>query len=228
MPINRAFQRLKKPRKDGFHIRLSYKREKIKMSYIIKSADELKDPFLCYCVFRKFIEEAGEDYIDYNESIINSIPFIFWLRGRNDINNEQLETFLSNQYKICLQDVLKDEVLFPNTYGYSFLSDIKAYTLLAEYMCQLKEFRTRLWNSVNDEATNFENESFYKDSNDNSLACIIEENELNDTGYSYKDVLDMPIHKMWELSYKNQFNIGIKMTIRDADIETKSEYGYNH
>lgn len=198
------------------------------MSYIIKSADELKDPFLCYCVFRKFIEEAGEDYIDYNESIINSIPFIFWLRGRNDINNEQLETFLSNQYKICLQDVLKDEVLFSNTYGDSFLSDIKAYTLLAEYMCQLKEFRTRLWNSVNDEATNFENESFYKDSNDNSLACIIEENELNDTGYSYKDVLDMPIHKMWKLSYKNQFNIGIKMTIRDADIETKSEYGYNH
>lgn len=198
------------------------------MSYIIKSADELKDPFLCYCVFRKFIEEAGEDYIDYNESIINSIPFIFWLRGRNDINNEQLETFLSNQYKICLQDVLKDEELFPNTYGASFLSDIKAYTLLAEYMCQLKEFRTRLWNSVNDEATNFENESFYKDSNDNSLACIIEENELNDTGYSYKDVLDMPVHKMCELSYKNQFNIGIKMTIRDADIETKSEYGYNH
>lgn len=198
------------------------------MSYIIKSTDELKDPFLCYCVFRKFIEEAGEDYIDYNESIINSIPFIFWLRGRNDINNEQLETFLSNQYKICLQDVLKDEELFPNTYGDSFLSDIKAYTLLAEYMCQLKEFRTRLWNSVNDEATNFENESFYKDSNDNSLACIIEENELNDTGYSYKDVLDMPVHKMWELSYKNQFNIGIKITIRDADIETKSEYGYNH
>lgn len=198
------------------------------MSYIIKSADELKDPFLCYCVFRKFIEEAGEDYIDYNESIINSIPFIFWLRGRNDINNEQLETFLSNPFGICIQKVLKDEVLFPNTYGDSFLSNIKAYTLLAAYMCQLKEFRTRLWNSVNDEATNFENESFYKDSNNNSLACIIEENELNDTGYSYEDVLDMPIHKMWELSYKNQFNIGIKMTIRDADIETKFEYKYNH
>ncbi len=104
------------------------------MSYIIKSADELKDPFLCYCVFRKFIEEADEDYIDYNESIINSIPFIFWLRGRNDINNEQLETFLSNPFGICIQKVLKDEVLFPNTYGDSFLSNIKAYTLLAEYM----------------------------------------------------------------------------------------------
>ena len=190
------------------------------MSYIIKSAEELKDPFLCYCVFRKFMKEAGEDYIDYNDSIINSIPFIFWLRGRNDINNEQLETFLSSRYKISIQDVLKDEVLFPNTYGDSFLSDIKAYTLLAEYMCQLKEFRTRLWNSVNDEATNFENKSFYKDSNNNSLTCIVEENELNDTGYSYKDVLDMSIHKILELSYKNQFNIGIKMTIRDADIET--------
>lgn len=198
------------------------------MSYIIKSADELKDPFLCYCVFRKFMEEAGEDYIDYNESIINSIPFIFWLRGRNDINNEQLETFLSNPFGICIQKVLKDEVLFPNTYGDSFLSNIKAYTLLAEYMSQLKEFGTRLWNSVNDEATNFENESFYKDSNGNSLACVIEESELNDTGCSYEDVLDIPIHKMWELSYRDQFNIGIKMTIKDADIETNSEYRYNH
>lgn len=189
------------------------------MSYIIKSADELKDPFLCYCVFRKFIEEAGEDYIDYNESIINSIPFIFWLRGRNDINNEQLETLLSSQYEISVQDVLKDDLLFPNTYGDSFLSDIKAYTLLAEYMCQLKEFRTRLWNSVNDEATNFENETFYKDFNGNSLACIIEENELNDTGYSYEDVLNMPMQKFYKLSYKNQFSIGAKMSIKDADIE---------
>lgn len=189
------------------------------MPYIIKSAEELKNPFLCYCVFRKFTEEAGEDYIDYNDSIINSIPFIFWLRGRNDINNEQLETFLSSRYKISIQDVLKDEVLFPNTHGDSFLSDIKVYTLLAEYICQLKEFRMRLWNSVNDEATNFEDESFYKDSNNNSLACIIEENELNDTGYSYKDVLNMPMRELCKLSYKDQFNIGIKMSIKDADIE---------
>lgn len=27
MPINRAFQRLKKPRKDGFHVRHLYERE---------------------------------------------------------------------------------------------------------------------------------------------------------------------------------------------------------
>lgn len=31
------------------------------MSYIIKSPDELKDPFLCYCIFQRFMEEAGED-----------------------------------------------------------------------------------------------------------------------------------------------------------------------
>lgn len=189
------------------------------MSYIIESADELKDPFLCYCVFCKFMKEAGEDYIDYNESIINPTPFILWLRGRNDINNEQLETFISSEYGVSLQDVLKDDVLFPNTYGDSFLSNIKAYTLLAEYMCQLKEFRTRLWNSVNDEATNFENESFYKDSNGNSLACVIEDSELNDTGCSYEDVLNMKAPKIYELSYKDQFNIGVKMSIKDADIE---------
>lgn len=41
------------------------------MAYIIKSPDELKDPFLCYCIFEKFDQIAGEDYLDYNETIIN-------------------------------------------------------------------------------------------------------------------------------------------------------------
>lgn len=51
------------------------------MSYIIKSPDELKDPFLCYCIFQRFMEEAGEDYIDYNECIVNGTPLLFWMLG---------------------------------------------------------------------------------------------------------------------------------------------------
>jgi len=55
------------------------------MSYIIKSPDELKDPFLCYCVFHRFMEEAGEDYIDYNERIVNGTPLLFWMLGKGYI-----------------------------------------------------------------------------------------------------------------------------------------------
>lgn len=60
------------------------------MSYTIKSADELKNPFLCYCVFREFNKEINEDYIDIHYDIIDTIPFLFWLKGKNVITNEQL------------------------------------------------------------------------------------------------------------------------------------------
>lgn len=43
------------------------------MSYIIKSPDDLKDPFLCYCVFHRFMEEAGEDEKQWIEEIENII-----------------------------------------------------------------------------------------------------------------------------------------------------------
>lgn len=111
------------------------------MSYTIKSADELKNPFLCYCVFREFNKEINEDYIDIHYDIIDTIPFLFWLKGKNVITNEQLEKYLSINDSLYLKDILKDDKLFTNTCGMSYLSDIKTYTLLAEYMCQTKEFR---------------------------------------------------------------------------------------
>ena len=119
------------------------------MSYTIKSADELKNPFLCYCVFREFNKETNEDYIGIHYDIIDTIPFLFWLKGRNVITNEQLEKYLSINDILHLTDILKDDELFTNTCGTSYLSDIKTYTLLAEYMCQTKEFREKLWNSIN-------------------------------------------------------------------------------
>ena len=61
------------------------------MSYIIKSPEELKDPFLCYCVFQRFMEEAGEDYIDYNERIVNGTPLLFWMLGKGYISDKETE-----------------------------------------------------------------------------------------------------------------------------------------
>ena len=130
------------------------------MSYIIKSPDDLKDPFLCYCIFQGFMEVAEEDYIDYNELIIKPIPFVFWLKGRKEITNKQLEKLLKTKY---LEEVLQEEILFPNTYGESVISRSKAYVLLAEYVCQISEFRQRVWDSVNDKADGFEDDQFYKD-----------------------------------------------------------------
>ena len=185
------------------------------MSYIIKSPDELKDPFLCYCIFQRFMEEAGEDYIDYNESIVVPIPFVFWLKGRKEITNEQLEKLLKTKY---LGKVLEEEILFPNTYGEVAISQNKAYILLAEYMCQISEFRQRVWDSVNDKAHAFEDSQFYKDENGISLACIIDDEDIVETKqYNFDDLKNMTSYEFNKLSYKEQFNAVKKLSIEEAD-----------
>lgn len=189
------------------------------MSYIIKSPDELKDPFLCYCIFQGFMEAAEEDYIDYNELIVKPIPFIFWLKGRKEITNEQLEKLLKTKY---LEEVLEED-LFPNTYGEAAISQSKAYVLLAEYMCQISEFRQRVFDSVNDKAHAFEDSKFYKDENGISLACIIgDENMVENKLYSLKELKNMTVYEFDDLSYKDQFNAVRNLTIKEADgIEEK-------
>lgn len=185
------------------------------MSYIIESPDELKDPFLCYCIFQEFMETAEEDYIDYNGSIVAPIPFVFWLKGCNEITNEQLEKLLKTKY---LEEVLKEEILFPNTYGEAAVSQSKAYILLAEYMCQISEFRQRLWDSVNDKADGFENGQFYKDENGISLACIIDNEDMVETKqYNLDDLRNMTSYEFNKLSCKEQFNAVKKLSIEEVD-----------
>ena len=190
------------------------------MSYIIKSPDDLKDPFLCYCIFQGFMEVAEEDYIDYNELIVKPIPFVFWLKGRKEITNEQLEKLLKTKY---LEEVLQEEILFPNTYGESAISQSKAYALLAEYICQISEFRQRVWDSVNDKADGFEDDQFYTDKNGISLACIVDDEDMVENKlYSLKELKNMTVYEFDDLSYKDQFNAVRNLTIKEADgIEEK-------
>lgn len=185
------------------------------MSYIIKSPDDLKDPFLCYCIFQSFMEVAEEDYIDYNELIVKPIPFVFWLKGRKEITNEQLEKLLKTKY---LEEVLQEEMLFPNTYGESVISRSKAYVLLSEYVCQISEFRQRVWDSVNDKADRFEDDQFYKDEDGISLACIVNDEDMVETKqYNLNDLKNMTPYEFNKLSHKEQFNVVKKLSIEEAD-----------
>ena len=108
------------------------------MSYIIKSPDELKDPFLCYCVFHRFMEEAGEDYIDYNERIVNGTPLLFWMLGKGYISDKETEEVLkrSNGRYIYVSDILKDDAIFKESYGDTYIP-LKCYMiLLIQLMCR--------------------------------------------------------------------------------------------
>lgn len=190
------------------------------MSYIIKSPDDLKDPFLCYCVFQRFMEEAGEDYIDYNECIVNGTPLLFWMLGKGYISNKEIEEVLErrNGKYIYIQDVLQDDSIFKESCGDTSIGSVKSYSILAEYMCQIYEFRQRLYDSVNNNATGFENYEFYKDENGISLACIIsDENMIESKLYSLEELKNMTVYEFDNLSYKDQFNAVRNLTIQEAD-----------
>lgn len=187
------------------------------MSYIIKSPEELKDPFLCYCVFSRFMKEAGEDYIDYNEHIVNGTPLLFWMLGKGYISDKETEEVLnkSNGKYIYVSDILKDDIIFKESYGDTSIGSAKSYSILAEYMCQISEFRQRLYDSVNDNATGFMDEKFYKDENGISLACIIsDENMIESKLYSLKELKCMTVYEFDDLSYKDQFNAVRNLTIK--------------
>lgn len=193
------------------------------MSYIIKSPDELKDPFLCYCVFRRFIEESGEDYIDCNEGIIENnicgFSFLTWMLGKGYINGEVIDKVLKFGEVVDIQNILKDnKYIFKSSYGETVIGDAKAYSLLAEYVSQFSILRKYLYDSVNNEAYGFENNIFYTDENNVSLACIIsDENMIETKLYSLKELDNMTIYEFRHISYKDQFNAMKNITIEEAD-----------
>lgn len=78
--------------------------------WIIEGEEDLKDPFMCYCLMMKWTWEAEEDYIDQNESIVMPVPFIMWLNGRRYITNDQADELLHVEYLDLQKNVM---MIFP-------------------------------------------------------------------------------------------------------------------
>ncbi|MFQ8987404.1 MAG: hypothetical protein ACLR6T_01740, partial [Intestinibacter sp.] len=152
--------------------------------------------------------------------IVNGTPLLFWMLGKGYISDKETEEVLerSNGKYIYIQDVLKDDAIFKESFGGTAIGSAKSYSILAEYMCQISEFRQRLYDSVNNNATWFENHEFYKDENEISLACIIsDENMIESKLHSLEKLKCMTVYDFYDLSYKDQFNAVRNLTIKEAD-----------
>lgn len=186
---------------------------------IVRSAEDLKDPFICYCVMMRFMEEEGEDYADYNETLVNPWALATWMYGKGYITKESLDA-LSNIEFLSLQDVLFDEYTCPKSYGSSGLANDKMYSIFAEYLSSIEKFRQALYDSVNDKATGFIGDSFYKDENGVSLACIIDDSCFEENeDYINGDVAEMAKkYNVYDASLKDGYNLVIRMSIAEADV----------
>ena len=186
-------------------------------NYIVENKEDLKDPFICYCVMMRFMEEAGEDYVDYNDLIIEPISFIAWMSKEGYITNEQADKLFCVKY---IQDVIcGGEILFPNTYGQGAFSEYKCYQLLAEFMSYSERSRQMLYDSVNNKANYFDNGEFYKDENGISLACIIPESEFKIGLHDTSDFRNKTQREIFDWTFAEMYHKVKDLTIEESDIE---------
>lgn len=200
---------------------------RLHMSYIIKSPEELKDPFLCTCIFNRFDEVAGEDYLDYNEFIVNGYNLLFWMYGKGFIDNDQLEKYINSDMRsignqelnyISAMEILQSDILFPKTYGQSRYTFIKGYSIFGEFMSSCKEFRQRIWDSVHDKATSFQDDEFYMDENGVSLACIIEDDDMiSRCSYTKEMIESLKPGELYNLSFRERYDFVKSLSIQEAD-----------
>lgn len=184
---------------------------------IIKDAGDLKNPIIAYSVMMKYNAISGEDFVDYNDDIVNGWPFAMWLLGKGYITSEQLENLVVEGIKNfpSLQDVLFDGTLFPITYGHGLVSEMKAYAILAEYMTTFSLFRGALYEAISDASDKFEG-GFYKDENGVSLACILDDSDTKSNFWILKDTKEGK-RAIEDLTLREQYLFVQNLSLDEAD-----------
>ena len=175
---------------------------------IVKSEENLKDPFMCFCLFMKWMAEVEEDYLDYFSMIVQPYPFVVWLQCKEYISNKDADHFFDIR-RLDIPGILQHPYIFPYTSGSSGLAHYKAYALLAEYVSQFRLTRERVYKSVYETP-------FYADDNGVSLACIIDETQLE----CRPEILSITIendYALQELTYKELYTLATSKTISECD-----------
>ena len=197
----------------------------INEDYVVESKEDLNDAFVCYCTIMRYMEEAGEDYIDYCGILLNDREFIRWMCDKGYINNEQMNHFINNRYDIS--DLECDEVLFPLNNGYGRCSEMKIYVLLAEYLSSSDVTRKILFDTLYDEEEYSFEGGFYKDDDDISLACKIPLEQMKSENKTFNtEELD----NLWFMNYRERWDLIYPLSIEECeklDIEIEATKGKN-
>lgn len=184
--------------------------------FIVRDANDLKDPFLCFCLIRKFLDGVEEDL---NVPIVSPWAFSMWMYGKGYIDDETIESIadLAREGKLYLRNVMFDEYLFPNSFGEEGFANAKIYSIFAEYMSGLSEFRQKLYDSVYDRAMYFLDDEFYKNKDGISLAFIIDDDDMREDPKYLTCEITKSIDP-YRLSLKDLYNLCRRMTIKEADV----------
>ncbi|MGD9152407.1 MAG: hypothetical protein PVG30_01950 [Gammaproteobacteria bacterium] len=99
-----------------------------------------------YCLIRYFELEAGEDFFDQNETIIQPYQLIFWLLGKKYITPKQFNLAVSEKL-LGLNEIFtgyeKEYAIFPNGEAEEIPEKYKYY-IIAELMQDCEVYQHRL------------------------------------------------------------------------------------
>jgi len=165
------------------------------MSKIVKSFNSWEDLKTAEDFFQamvNFEHEAGEDFIDQNESFLLIHPFLQWLRGKGIVSTELYNYILENKNKelfgVSLQSFLSayddDCSIFP--FGESDDdAHYKGFQFMAEYCVGLTALRKRMCNNI----LHAYDYHFHDDE---------DEEDYDDRYWTIEEERWNEIHKIWE------------------------------
>jgi len=112
-----------------------------KVEMIVTNEEQLKNPAVVYSIITQWMREAGEDFVDTNESFIKGEEILDWMLNKNYCTKEKYDYIIEND-ETWIQDLfLGYETGLLN--GESFPSSNKAYQIISEYISESKELRER-------------------------------------------------------------------------------------
>lgn len=124
------------------------------VALIVKNEEELKNPVIVYSIIIQWIREAGEDFIDSNESFIDGELILDWMLNKGMVSQEKYDHIIENN-ETWIQDLLLGYETGLLNGECSFPSNEKAYQIISEYISESKELREKF---IYDFCTSFDSD----------------------------------------------------------------------
>ena len=188
---------------------------------IITNEEQLKNPVIVYAVMNKWMCEAGEDLIDYNESYIDGDKILEWMLQKGYVTKEKYDQVIENE-ETWIQDLLLGYETGVLNGECDFPSHNKAYQVIAEYISEHKSLREEFiylfctsFNKDNGDEGRGGMSASYDEEDGFPICSHINDFDLQEGTMSKEDWLK----ERWfaEISYTDEYNYLKNMTFEECD-----------
>lgn len=188
-----------------------------KLSYVITDEKQLRNPVLCYISMMQWLREAGEDFIDQNENIVDGDDVLDWLLNKKYITKEKYDG-VKAKGETWIQDLLLGYETGVMQNGESGITaQKKSYQLIAEYISEHDECIKELFKRTCTDGKY--NNVYYDHERVNILSACVYEFDLLKNTMTKEEWLEQGWNA--NISFTDEYNYLSNMSIEEADVEEK-------